>query len=148
MKEIFLRHFRYPADNRKRLPELSPWNPSMIRIEGPFWEKGGITIAIGLKIESDAVMDMSLRVAIAKCNTVDNFSRKLGRVKALGRLNSKRLSHSISSIWSTPNGKFDYKALSAFCYHLASDLCYMENPVDLMIEKIDDLYKLGKNSPK
>ena len=52
--------------------------------------RGGITVAYC----EDA--PGQLRVAKARCHTLDNFVKKQGRIKASGRLQSEKLSHTFN----------------------------------------------------
>ena len=49
--------------------------------------KGGITVAFEYDDESKVVS----KAAIARCHEKDNYNKKIGRIKAAGRLNSPRL---------------------------------------------------------
>ena len=91
------------------------------RTDNAINSNGGVTVAY------EKLSDNIYKFALASCHPHDNFSKKLGRAKALGRLKSKRfiqmetansdanLIANIISDLSMPWGEYYYDSKSLYC---------------------------------
>lgn len=91
------------------------------KIDNTINSNGGVTVAY------ERLSDGIYKYALAFCHPHDNFSKKLGRMKAIGRLNSKRFLHmdtarsdanliaNIISDLSMPWGDYYYDSKSLYC---------------------------------